>query len=212
MKRIRRFGHRLVRAFHTISAEAFLYYAFRREIRLERQTRDQDIEGVVDAQTELASELTEPILERFENRERERRKSVEAKARTNLVAISLAAAIATALFSLVSGPASHVAPLMPTLLDRLGYAGIFLGWIYLVSGGFFAFQVLDVQSTYLLIPRDYVDLDEVALRAKRIFYLEQNQRGTRIMTNALAVSFAAIRNGIVAFVAGMGTLATQLFR
>ena len=211
MKRIRAFGRWIVRIFHVISAEAFRHYAFRREIRSETQSCDKEFETLVAEQEKLAAGLSDPVLNQFENRERERRQSIEAKARTNLVAISLAAAIATALFGLVSEPVSHVVPPAPALLVQMGYAAILVGWIYFLSGGFFAFQVLDVRRTYVLIPRDHYDLEDVTLRATRLVNLEQNQRAAKIMTNALAVSFGAIRNGIVAFAAGVTALTTQLF-
>ena len=210
MARIRRFGRWLTRVFHTISADAVRYYTLRRQITAEKQDRDEAMEALVANERELASELSEQILEQFENRERERRHSVQAKARTNLLAISLAVAIATALFGLVSAPASLCPRTDPALSVQVGYAAIILGWVYFILGGFFAFQVLDVRGIYVLMPHSHLDLDAVELRATRLFYFAQNQRVTLIMTNALAVSFAAIRNGILVFAAGMVAIAMQL--
>ena len=127
--------------------------------------------ALVATRHELASRLTDPVLEQFEDRGRERRNSIEAKARTNLVAISLAAAIATALFGLLSEPASHVARPASALSGQIGYAAILLGWIYFISGGFFAFEVLDVRKVWAPAPPDHLHLDDVGLRATRLFYL-----------------------------------------
>ena len=153
MKRLRSLGRWFARTFHTVTAQAILHYSLRREIREETQVRDDDMHALVATRHELASRLTDPVLEQFEDRERERRNSIEAKARTNLVAISLAAAIATALFGLLSEPASHVARPASALSGQIGYAAILLGWIYFISGGFFAFEVLDVRKVWRRRPR-----------------------------------------------------------
>ena len=210
MARIRRFGRWLTRVFHATSADAIRYYTLRRQITQEKEAGDEAMQALVANEHELASKLSEPILEQFEKREHERRQSVEAKARTNLLSISLAVAIATALFGLVSAPASLGASTDPALSVQIGYAAIIFGCVYFIVGGFFAFQVLDVQQIYGVMPRSHLDSDEVERRAIRLFYLAQNQRVALIMTHALAVSFAAIRNGILVFTVGMVAIAMQL--
>lgn len=208
MERLHRLGRWVGR---TISAQAFGYCAARREIAAKMQDCDEDMEIVMASQHELAAGLTEPILEQFENRDHERRQFLQAKAGTNLLAVSLAVAIATSLLGLSSAPVPHCPRTTPALLTQIGYASIILGWVYFTLGGLFAFLARDIRGIYVLVPRDHLDLKELDLRAKRLFNLKQNQRLALILTNALAVSFAAIRNGIILFAAGTVAIAIRLF-
>ncbi len=145
-------------------------------------------------------------MDRFEAIGYDRLRSVESKARTNLMSITIATTIAAIfLGTQFTHPESGMEVHYPASVV-IGYISIGLGWLCFVVSGWFALQVLDVSQRYVLDPESYVNSSKVELRARRLFILEQNQSLMTLKTNALSVSFRAIRNGIILFFVGMALI------
>ncbi len=192
-----------------LDAGACAYRSAKRVILEDVKKKDDDASRYIESHLRLAESIGDEVVDRTEREEEERRQSIEAKARTNLIAISLAVAIATALFGLRL-PELVTSDGIGSWVVRGGYVFLWFGWLYLVMGGFFAFRVLEVRKTYVVTPQDHKNHGAKELRALRLFNLDQNQSLARIMSNGLAVSFAAIRNGIVVFAFGITLLVLKL--
>ena len=174
----------------------------RRRSSREREERDRRFEEETNELLPRAAALSDEDIGGFEERERLRLEAIEQKARTNLVSISLAIAAATALLGITSRTPPAPAASPPPVVVWWAYVVVLVGWTYLVACGYFAFETLNVRQVYNVSPGESAQLSARRLRARRLFYLEQNQSVTLVMTNALAVSFGAIRNGILMLAVG----------
>ena len=191
-----------------VLGHAVRYTQARRRTEKCRHRRDSEFCEQVTQRMALATVLDDPDLDRFEEWERRRGESVKSRAQTNLISISLASALSVILLG--AGREALSVGTDDSIPLRIGYGLLVLGWLYLVRGGHFAFKTLNVREVYVISPKEEATLDAGRLRATRLFYLEQNQLFTRVMTNALAVSFASIRNGIAMFAIGIILIALEI--
>ena len=183
----------------------------RRKIQDEIKQMDETFEEQLVQKISLAKAVTNTDMDRFENLEHDRLKSIESKARTNLMSITIATTIA-AIFLGAQFTAAECGgePHYP-VSAIVGYTSVGLGWLCLVVSGLCALPVLNVWQSYTVTPSNHLDAKEVELRARRLFNLEQNQRLMLLKVNALSVSFHATRNGIILFFVGMVVIAMARF-
>ena len=193
-----------------VLGEAVLCGRIRRRAKKDRSLRDSKLEEQIAKRMDTSSVLDNPDLDRFEERERRRVESIESKARTNVVALSLAFALAATLLGAVAGGEALSVRTDESILLGIGCGSLVVGWLYLMWSGFFAFRTLAVRQVYRISPEDEAQLEPELLRATRLFCLTQNQSVILAMTNALAVSFTFIRNGIVMFAIGMILIAISI--
>lgn len=176
-----------------------------RRIRRSMEEANQAESELISERVPSARQLPEAVLNRFEERELERRRSLEDKAKANVLGITLAFSVLTASLSFwLDGP------------DRLPggdrvrvglLISVLVGWLFLLTGGLHALRALAVGRVYVLTPEDYMAESAERINATRLFYLHQNQGTSLLRANSLSVSFAAIRNGVLALAVGVAIVA-----
>jgi hypothetical protein len=164
----------------------------------ERVGKDEEVRRRA-AQVGLAT------LKPYLDAERERRKSIEEKARANLAAITIALTI------VVAGPTSLVAQIgkrgelasiqLPVVV-LLAIAALYFLW-----SGHMALRALLLREWWQLVPEE--ELWDEAKRAEHTWwYVLMNQKVTIEKTNALDVSYTGMKCGMVTLVLLLVALAT----
>jgi len=144
-----------------------------------------------------AAQVGLPALRSHLEAERERRKSIEEKARANLAAVTIALTI------VVVGPASLVAQVRTP--GDLGTAQLpiavllAIAALYFLWAGHMALKALLLREWWQLAPDE--ELWDEAKRAEHTWwYILMNQKVTLEKTNALDVSYTGMKSGMVILV------------
>lgn len=143
----------------------------------------------------IADGLSEDDLRRYVNFEAERRKSVDEKAKANLVAITIGF---TVLFSSLNfvGKNEWKAPLAGWW-GTSSFALLILGVVYLVYGGLKALDALQIARVYSPSAHDESGVCEAIRKVNLLWCLQQNEKTSILRTNAVSVSYRSIRNGVI---------------
>lgn len=179
-----------------VLAETPQLYKARRFIESKIDEERRSAEERIGEHLEVAEGLSSDSIERYEQMEHERKRSIENKAKNNLLGVTLA-------FSILSMGAGLWAREKWTLEGVSDGAFLPIGLmlialVYFLWGGGQALSAMRVGQSYQIRPADEASLPAEEFKALRLWYLELNQQVTTLRTNALSVSFRSIRNGIIA--------------
>ena len=143
----------------------------------------------------IAEGLTLDDLRRYVSSEDERRKSIEDKAKSNLVAITIGFPV---LFAGLNFLVNNDARSIISGIWAIGALTLLiLGVVYLIYGSLKALDALQVAPVYSPIPEVESFMAEEDRKTNVLWCLQQNERTTRLRTNALSVSNRSIRNGVM---------------
>lgn len=143
----------------------------------------------------LADGLTEDDLRRYINFESERRKSIEDKAKSNLVAITVGFTVLVASLNFV-GKDELKAPLSGRWAI-LSFLLLVLGVVYLMYGGLKALDALQIARIFSPSPSDESGVCPAVRKTNLLWCLKQNERVSLLRANAVSVSYRSIRNGVI---------------
>ena len=145
--------------------------------------------------------LPTDLLLQHLDRELDRRRVIEEKAKTNVLAITLsfsAMLIGVALISRVTNSDEQVVSWLVWAFALLQIYGALL----LLTGGLLALHALRAVETYLWTLADESrGLTDEMKHAEISWYVELNQYVTTLKSNSVDVSYCCIRNGLCAFAA-----------
>lgn len=143
--------------------------------------------------------LPADLLLQHLDRELDRRRAIEDKAKTNVLAITLsfsAMLIGVALISRVTDSDDQV---ISWLVWAFALFQIY-GALLLLTGGLLALHALRAVETYLWTLADEKrELTDEMMDAEISWYVELNQYVTMLKSNSVDVSYYCIRNGLCAF-------------
>jgi hypothetical protein len=167
-----------------IFVSAFELYKARRKILKQITDSDCAYPDEAGALQGVAESLTIDDIKRHLTFEAERRKSIEDKAKANLIAITIGF---TVLFAgLTFFQTKQASDLLSTSGARF-LSGMMLvaGVVYMIYGGLMALDALRIARTYSPSPEDEAGATEREKCTKMLWCLRQNQRTTLLRTNSL---------------------------
>lgn len=176
-----------------------------RDLNRARESFDEELVRL----TSIADGLDMDDVRRYTAAEAERRKGVDDKAKSNLMAITLGITVLlgglnsvgrTELRSTTTGPWGAI-----SLLLLIG------GVAYLMFAGLMALVALRIAETATPSPADESGVSEVKRKAQLLWCLEQNQRITLKRTNSVSVSQQFMVNGIVCLAVLVVVIAVRVF-
>jgi hypothetical protein len=147
----------------------------------------------------IAEGLTLDDLRRYVSFDMERRKSIEDKAKANLLAITIGFTVLFASLNVVGKRAWDVAVGRPWTVSSFIFLTI--GVSYLIYGGLKAIDALQIARIYSPSPADESGVCEAVRKIKLLWCLQQNERTSLLRTNAISVSYRSIRNGVISLAA-----------
>lgn len=152
--------------------------------------------------------LEDDVIERHQESEAKRLKSIEDKARANLFGITIGVVVLFSGFNLVAGE---------------GLASLVTGWVrvpslillavavcYLLAGGLMALKALRLKPLFSPSLREEAAASQHMRAVQAVWALKQNERTALMGTNSLSVSFDGIRNGIISLAVAVVLLATAI--
>lgn len=191
MEQFRRLGSWLGRQ---LLLEAPVAWKARRAILEDLESRDDAFDTHIDRLREVAIKMDDEWLQVLEANELERRRSIEGKAKTTVVGVTLSFAILSTSVGLVAALRDGNSAWVPAAVA----VGLAVIGLYLLAAGWWSLEAMRVARTYQHGIGDGVEEeDQLEHRARRLYYVEQNQRVTNLRANALSVSFSGIRNAIL---------------
>ena len=143
---------------------------------------------------DIAKGLTLEDVWRYVAFEVERRKSIDDKAKANLVAITIGFAVVFASLNFVGTKKSDV---VGGLWEISAFVLLILGVCYLIYGGLKAIDALQISRIYSPGPVDESGVCDAVRKINLLWCLKQNESTTRLRTNAISVSYRSIRNGVI---------------
>jgi hypothetical protein len=149
----------------------------------------------IDRLRPVADGLTADDLRRYTTFDAERRRSVDDKARANLVSITVGFTVLLVGLNVV-GKSELKAP-MEGWWGILFLALFMLGVVYLMYGGLKALEALQIAKVFSPSAADESGVCEAVRRVNLLWCLQQNERTSILRTNAVSVSHRSIRNGVV---------------
>ena len=154
---------------------------------------------------EFAQRVDGDAIRRHLDSAAQRLKSIEDKARANLLGITIGIAVLFSVFDLFAGGelAASVPEWLPILLLFLFAVSVF----YLLVGGMMALEALRLRPVFMPSLREEATADERMRVVQAVWALKQNERTGLMRTNALSVSFDGIRNGVVCLAVAFVVLA-----
>lgn len=157
---------------------------------------------------DIAEGLTLDDVRRFVTFEVERRKSIEDKAKANLVAITIGFTVLFASLSFVGKKELDVAAGGPWAVSSFVF--LIIGVSYLIYGGLKAIDALQIAQIYSPSPADESGVCETVRKIKLLWCLQQNERTSLLRTNAISVSYRSIRNGVISLAALVLVIAVRM--
>ena len=125
----------------------------------------------------------------------QRLRSIEDKARANLLGITIGIAVLFSGFTLAAGGGS--AALMHGWIRALLLLLFAIAVCYLLTGGIMALEALRLRPVFMPSIREDATANKHMRAVQAVWAMEQNERTAMMRTNALSVSFDGIRNGVV---------------
>jgi len=182
------------RAFSALCAQAPAYFQAKRVTEVGYLTAER---GCLNdpAIRAKADTLALDMLQAQYDAEDSRRRTIEEKARANLLAITIGLTI------LVGGPASLVEQLhssaATTWVPLPVFVLLFAAASYFLWAGYMALEAIRLRQWYVLTLEEA--LEPLERRKERLWwYVDLNQRATLLRSNALEASFSGIRCGMTA--------------
>ena len=146
----------------------------------------------------LKPTLPKSVLLGYLDQEQSRRRTIEEKAKTNVLAITIA------ISAMIAGVAvaSEVAGINERCPGWIVWPVVIaqgIGIIFLLAGGMVALKALRVAETYMwTLGREKLNMTIEAINVELSWCLQFNQYITSIKSNQIETSYTCIRNGIVA--------------
>lgn len=166
------------------------------------------ISGEVDKDRFPRIALTYSAINRLSENESARRKTVEEKARGNLMAVTVSATLVFAGLSFISNQGStRVFRGWPTMTAILLL--FMLAICYFVVAAISAVKALDIGESYS-IGLEEEELPPEILQNRAINYLYLNRNNTNLKANWTSVSYSSIRNAVISLFALAVTVAILL--
>ena len=156
----------------------------------------------------LRPTLPKSVLIGFMDQEQSRRRLIEEKAKTNVLAITIAVS------AMIAGMAvaSEVAGVNERCTGWIVWpvmAAQGIGIAFLLAGGIVALKALRVAETYMwTLGREKLNMTTEAINVELSWCLQFNQYVTSIKSNQIETSYSCIRNGIIAL--GVATFLVAL--
>ena len=144
---------------------------------------------------EFAQKVGGDVIRRHQESAAQRLRSIEDKARANLLGITIGIAVLFSVFNLAAG--GGLAALAPEWLRILLLFLFAMAVCYLLAGGMMALEALRLRPVFMPSLREEATADERMRAVQAVWALEQNDRTALMRTNALSVSVDGIRNGVV---------------
>ena len=152
--------------------------------------------------------LDRDAIQRHQESAAQRLRSIEAKARANLLGITIGIAVLFSGFNLAAGGPSTA--LLPPWIRALLLLFFAITVCYLLAGGIMALEALRLRSVFLPSLREDATASRHMRAVQAVWAMEQNERTAIMRTNALSVSFDGIRNGVVSLAVAVVLLATAV--
>ena len=147
-------------------------------------------------------------ISRHQESAAQRLRSIEDKARANLLGITIGIAVLFSGFNMVAGGGSTA---MVPGWGRAPLLFLFaVAVCYLLAGGIMALEALRLRPVFLPSLREEVTADVHMRAVQAVWALEQNERTALMRTNALSVSFDGIRNGVICLAVAVVFLAAAI--
>ena len=142
------------------------------------------------------SRMSATVLLRFLRDEDARRKSIEDKAKINVLGVTLAFSVMFASVALLSSRSD--ASGCDTIWLNFALIPLSAGGVFLLMGGWLALRVLRIAAVYVWTLEDEDESGAIADKGARIlWYIELNRKINTIKSNHVVASYGSIRNGIV---------------
>jgi hypothetical protein len=148
----------------------------------------------IDRLRPIADGVTDDDLRRYMSFEAERRKSIDEKAKANLVAITIGFTVLLASLNFI-GKNELKAPL-GGWWATLSFLLLISGVVYLIYGGLKALDALQIAQVYSPSGGDESGVSEAVRKVNLLWCLQQNEKTSLLRTNAVSVSYRSIRNGV----------------
>ena len=189
--------NRALTIWHELTGEVFALRNSSRKIQLEIDRLKKNRPKVT-YEDYLRPMLPKSVLIGYLDQEQSRRRTIEEKAKTNVLAITIAfsAMIAgVAIASEVAGINERCAAWI--VWPVVAAQGI--GIAFLLAGGMVALKALRVAETYMwTLGREKLNMTTEAINVELSWCLQFNQYITSIKSNQVETSYSCIRNGIIA--------------
>ena len=143
----------------------------------------------------IVSQLSQSAIYRHLDAAELRLRSIEDKAKANLLGMTLGVAVLFAGLNLTAS--GGLATLTDGWIRNSCLTLFFLAVGYLLVGGWMALEALRLRPVYLPSIRNEADFEKKFRAIPAVWAMEQNDRTAWMRANALSVSFGGIRNGVV---------------
>ena len=142
--------------------------------------------------------LPKSVLLGYMEQEQSRRRIIEEKAKTNVLAITIAVSAMIAALAVASEVAG-INERCPGWVVGPVVAAQGIGIAFLLTGGVVALKALRVAETYMwTLGREKLNMTTEEINVELSWCLQFNQYVTSIKSNQVEASYSCIRNGIVA--------------
>ena len=152
--------------------------------------------------------LEDDVIQRHQDSDAKRLKSIEDKAKANLLGITIGVAVLFSGFNMVAGEGS--ASLVTGWFRVLSLILLAVAVCYLLAGGLMALKALRLRPLFSPSLREEAAASQHMCTVQAVWALKQNERTALMGTNALSVSFDGIRNGIISLAVAVVLLAASI--
>lgn len=181
----------------------------RTRIKIERAKARESFQDGIAQLSQIADKLRIEDVYRYTANEAERRRSIDEKAKSNLMAITLS--ITLLIGGLISGGRREPNVSTSGAWEVLTLFLLVLGVVYLMFSGLMAIDALRIMETDSPSPKDEAKSSPLQWKALLLWSLEQNQQMSLIRTNSISVSHQSMVNGIVCLAMYLMVSAVRLF-
>ena len=154
---------------------------------------------------QFAQILDGNAIQRHHESAAQRLRSIEDKARANLLGITIGIAVLFSGFNLAAAGGS--ATLVPSWVRAPLLILFAIAVCYLLTGGIMALEALRLRPVFIPSLREEATANERTRVIQAVWALEQNEKTALMRTNALSVSFDGIRNGVICLAVAVVLLA-----
>ena len=180
-----------------------------------RKRMEREVQASLEAYEEeeeqlrgLAAKLEESSIRRHEDAAAHRLRSIEDKARANLLSITIGVAVLFAGLDLLAGGAIGVR--LAGWLQVSVALGFVASVLYFLLGGLMALKALEVARVFVPSLEEEAERSEVERAMQGLWVLEQNEKTIFLRTNALSSSSYGLRNGVFCLTAMVVLLAGSI--
>ena len=170
------------------------YFRAKRRLSEEIEDAEHSYEEQCQELAQFAQQLDGHAIQRHQESAAQRLRSIEDKARSNLLGITIGIAVLFSGFNLAAGGGS--ATLVPEWVRAPLLFLFTVAVCYLLTGGVMALKALRLMPVVLPSFREEASVNKHMRAVQAIWALEQNERTALMRTNALSVSFDGMRNGV----------------